>query len=125
MVDPYRFIPPPLTEVLTQMKLVDFEFKSLLSTSCVRIRITVNYHQSILYSLQVVLFEHSIKLNDFRCHQSDHPSEMSVASLGDLPSGIEVCHRDQLLIKTKMFMPDRKFSFVKGTVEGYSGLSNS
>jgi len=38
--------------------------------------------QSILDSLQVVLFKSFIKLDDLRCHQPDHPPQMSIASLG-------------------------------------------
>ena len=45
--------------------------------------------QSLLYSLQVVLFESFIKLDDLRCHNPDHPSEMSVASLRDLSFPID------------------------------------
>src|SRR5512136_1408417 len=68
--------------------------------------------QSILYSLQVVLFESFIKLDDLRCHKPDHPSEMSIASLGappfpiDFPrlveSGIEPCHSNHFFMTFKL-----------------------
>src|SRR5512143_3287759 len=37
--------------------------------------------QSILGPLQVVLFESFVELDDLRCHQPNHPPEMSVSSL--------------------------------------------
>jgi len=68
--------------------------------------------QSILSSLQIVLFESFIELDDLRCHQPYHASKMSIASLRDLPfpihfprlveSRIEPCHRNHFLMTLKL-----------------------
>lgn len=68
--------------------------------------------QSILHSLQVVLFESFIKLDDLRCHNPDHPSEMSIASLRNLSfpidfpqlvkGRIEPCHSNHLFMTFKL-----------------------
>jgi len=68
--------------------------------------------QSVLCSLQVVLFESLIKLDNLRCHNPDHMPEMSIASLRDLSSPIdfprlvegriEPCHGNHFFMTSKL-----------------------